>query len=177
MVLVWRNTYDSHTIFLTYLAAPYDSASELLQFTKLNTDEIYICSMCLSCRPLPDEMIKYAREDTHYLLYIYDRMRNELMRRSNTGTDNLLKTVIERSTEICLKVSFMFQYHLMCVPLIAHLFILHSYIPILHTPYCHSSSYTLCIMGADKVKNMFLVLLIGHFCQAVKHYLLTAQII
>ena len=70
--------------------------------------------MCLSCRPLPDEMMKYAREDTHYLLYIYDRMRNELIRRSNAGTDNLLKTVIERSTEICLRVSFTFQYYLMC---------------------------------------------------------------
>uniref|UniRef100_A0A804UM03 3'-5' exonuclease domain-containing protein n=4 Tax=Zea mays TaxID=4577 RepID=A0A804UM03_MAIZE len=29
-------------------------------------------------RPLPDEMIKYAREDTHYLLYIYDLMRQAL---------------------------------------------------------------------------------------------------
>ena len=70
-------------------------------------------SLLPSSRPLPDEMIKYAREDTHYLLYIYDRMKNELIRRSNTGTDNLLNTVIERSTEICLKVSFTFQYCLM----------------------------------------------------------------
>ncbi|KAG9132119.1 hypothetical protein Leryth_025189 [Lithospermum erythrorhizon] len=30
-------------------------------------------------RPLPDEMQKYAREDTHYLLYIYDLMRKELL--------------------------------------------------------------------------------------------------
>ena len=61
-------------------------------------------SLLPSSRPLPDEMIKYAREDTHYLLYIYDRMRNELIRRSNIGTDNLLNTVIERSTEICLVI-------------------------------------------------------------------------
>ena len=26
-------------------------------------------------RPLPSEMMKYAREDTHYLLYIYDRLK------------------------------------------------------------------------------------------------------
>ena len=26
-------------------------------------------------RPLPEEMLKYAREDTHYLLYIYDCLR------------------------------------------------------------------------------------------------------
>ena len=55
----------------------------------------------LPCRSLPDEMVKYAREDTHYLLYIYDRMRNELIRRSDNDTKNLLNTVIERSTEIC----------------------------------------------------------------------------
>ena len=30
-------------------------------------------------RPLPDEMQKYAREDTHYLLYIYDRIRIDLL--------------------------------------------------------------------------------------------------
>ena len=26
-------------------------------------------------RPLSLEMLRYAREDTHYLLYIYDRLR------------------------------------------------------------------------------------------------------
>ncbi|PIN04553.1 Ribonuclease D [Handroanthus impetiginosus] len=31
-------------------------------------------------RPLPHEMIKYAREDTHYLLYIYDLMRARLLK-------------------------------------------------------------------------------------------------
>lgn len=29
-------------------------------------------------RPLPDDMFQYARSDTHYLLYIYDRLRTEL---------------------------------------------------------------------------------------------------
>ncbi|KAM7278354.1 hypothetical protein ACFE04_005488 [Oxalis oulophora] len=29
-------------------------------------------------RPLPEEMLKYAREDTHYLLYIYDLMKVQL---------------------------------------------------------------------------------------------------
>ena len=33
-------------------------------------------------RPLSPQMERYAREDTHYLLYIYHRMRNELIRRS-----------------------------------------------------------------------------------------------
>ncbi|CAG8068485.1 unnamed protein product [Penicillium salamii] len=33
-------------------------------------------------RPLPDEMFDYARSDTHYLLYIYDRLRNDLVEES-----------------------------------------------------------------------------------------------
>jgi len=35
-------------------------------------------------RPLPKEMVKYAREDTHYLLYVYDLMRITLVARSDT---------------------------------------------------------------------------------------------
>jgi exosome complex exonuclease RRP6 len=30
-------------------------------------------------RPLPAEMMRYAREDTHYLLYIYDCIREDLV--------------------------------------------------------------------------------------------------
>lgn len=42
-----------------------------------------------TCRPLPAEMMKYAREDTHYLLYIYDRMRSELIERGNANKNYL----------------------------------------------------------------------------------------
>ncbi|KAL5264843.1 hypothetical protein ACHWQZ_G005798 [Mnemiopsis leidyi] len=38
-------------------------------------------------RPLPDVMIKYAREDTHYLLYVYDCLRYELL---NQGEHTLV---------------------------------------------------------------------------------------
>jgi exosome complex exonuclease RRP6 len=33
-------------------------------------------------RPLSSEMLLYAREDTHYLLYVYDRMKNQLLEQS-----------------------------------------------------------------------------------------------
>ena len=56
----------------------------------------------LVCRPLPAEMEKYAREDTHYLLYIYDRMRNELIRRKRENQDPL-RTTLSRSKDVCLK--------------------------------------------------------------------------
>lgn len=32
-------------------------------------------------RPLPADYLKYAREDTHYLLHIYDRIRQDLLER------------------------------------------------------------------------------------------------
>lgn len=58
-------------------------------------------------RPLPLPMLQYARADTHYLLYIYDRLRNDLLARGgpnnkNIGVD-LLKNVYARGREICLK--------------------------------------------------------------------------
>lgn len=45
----------------------------------------------------------YAREDTHYLLYIYDRMRNELIRRSNAQS-NLINLVLTNSRHVSLKL-------------------------------------------------------------------------
>lgn len=47
--------------------------------------------------------MKYAREDTHYLTYIYHRMKQELLARGN-DQKNLLLSVLQRSTEICAKV-------------------------------------------------------------------------
>lgn len=52
-------------------------------------------------RPLPKEMLKYARSDTHFLLYVYDRMRNELIAAScfhGTESDRILE-VLDRSKE------------------------------------------------------------------------------
>ncbi|KAF9116697.1 exosome nuclease subunit [Mortierella sp. AM989] len=54
-------------------------------------------------RPLPKEMLSYARSDTHFLLYIYDRMRNALLDKSNPATHNLLHATLLRSAETCLK--------------------------------------------------------------------------
>ncbi|KAL4221351.1 Exosome component 10 [Mactra antiquata] len=54
-------------------------------------------------RPLPEELLKYAREDTHYLLYIYDKLKNELLDRGNESK-NLLMSVLHRSAQLCLKV-------------------------------------------------------------------------
>lgn len=51
-------------------------------------------------RPLPFEMMRYAREDTHYLLHIKDMLKNELIEMAN-GKSNILKAVYDQSIEIC----------------------------------------------------------------------------
>lgn len=39
-------------------------------------------------RPLPEEMLAYARSDTHFLLYIYDNLRNALLDRAQSRTQS-----------------------------------------------------------------------------------------
>lgn len=51
---------------------------------------------------MPDELKIYAREDTHYLIYIYHKMRNELLNLGNKNS-HILKSVIDQSTELCKK--------------------------------------------------------------------------
>ncbi|XP_042457875.1 protein RRP6-like 1 [Zingiber officinale] len=54
-------------------------------------------------RPIPAEMLKYAREDTHYLFFIYDQMKRRLLAESSDGNDLLLE-VYKRSGEICMQL-------------------------------------------------------------------------
>ena len=53
-------------------------------------------------RPLPQEMFDYARSDTHYLLNIYDHLRNELVENSGAG-NNLIDHVLEQSKRVALQ--------------------------------------------------------------------------
>ncbi|EST07416.2 HRDC domain protein [Kalmanozyma brasiliensis GHG001] len=50
-------------------------------------------------RPLPKEMLYYARSDTHTLLYIYDNLRHELM---EAGGVNGIREVFERSKDVAM---------------------------------------------------------------------------
>jgi ribonuclease D len=58
-------------------------------------------------RPLPNELITYARQDTHHLLYIYDRLKNLLIQSTTQSlnffilTKDLMVQVLEKSKEIC----------------------------------------------------------------------------
>ncbi|OAX78947.1 hypothetical protein ACJ72_06738 [Emergomyces africanus] len=53
-------------------------------------------------RPLLPGMFDYARSDTHYLLHIYDHIRNSLLEHS-TPTNNLVDYVLERSKQEALQ--------------------------------------------------------------------------
>lgn len=60
--------------------------------------------LLISARPLPTEMFFYARADTHFLLYIYDHMRNELIDRTNPDVpdENRIEIVLQKSKETSL---------------------------------------------------------------------------
>ncbi|KAH7955362.1 hypothetical protein HPB52_000545 [Rhipicephalus sanguineus] len=61
-------------------------------------------------RPLPPEMVNYAQSDTHYLLYIMDRIKRDLADRSNEN-DNLLRSVFDRSKQVALRCYEKPSYH------------------------------------------------------------------
>ena len=58
-------------------------------------------------RPLPAEMQKYAREDTHYLLYMYDRIKIDLLEsgtaRNALNPKALLRSTCHKSSAIAMK--------------------------------------------------------------------------
>lgn len=59
-------------------------------------------------RPIPNEMMKYAREDTHYLLFIYDHLKYELIKQGfNNNKGRLtyyLFLAMKESNNLSLKI-------------------------------------------------------------------------
>ncbi|XP_043202415.1 exosome component 10-like [Amphibalanus amphitrite] len=95
------NMFDTHQASKV-LALPRLSLAYLLQhFCNVTADKrLQLADWRI--RPLPEDMIRYAQTDTHYLLYIYDRLRNLLLQKGNEQK-NLLRSVYTSSTLICLK--------------------------------------------------------------------------
>lgn len=56
-------------------------------------------------RPIPEQMLYYARSDTHYLLYIFDMLRNEILDSSHRvdPDKSLMESVIGKSKEVSLQ--------------------------------------------------------------------------
>lgn len=65
-------------------------------FRKINL----IRHFTLFFRPLSPEAIHYARSDTHYLLYVYDMIKKDLMAMSTTQC-NYVELVFMRSIDVC----------------------------------------------------------------------------
>lgn len=95
------NMFDTHQA-AKILGLPRLSLAYLLKhFCDIDADKTYQLADW-RIRPLPEELIHYARQDTHYLIYIYELLRNDLIKKANNQA-NLLKTVYQYSTEICKK--------------------------------------------------------------------------
>ena len=95
------NMFDTHQA-AKQLELPFLSLAYLLKtYCKIDPNKHFQLADW-RIRPLPEELMKYAREDTHYLLYIKDILSNALIDAAN-GQSNILKAVFTRSTDICKK--------------------------------------------------------------------------
>lgn len=95
------NLFDTHQASRALNLARHSLDHLLRHFCNVDADKRYQLADW-RIRPLPDEMIQYARTDTHYLLYIYDCVRVQLLE-SNHGQIGLLQSVWNKSKDISLK--------------------------------------------------------------------------
>ncbi|XP_044268640.1 exosome component 10 [Tribolium madens] len=98
------NMFDTHQAAKTLQYSALSLAFLLKKFCNVSPNKQFQLADW-RIRPLPDELKSYAREDTHYLIYIYKMLKRELLQKANK-CDKLLRSVIERSTEICKKRYF-----------------------------------------------------------------------
>ncbi|RVE70391.1 hypothetical protein OJAV_G00064140 [Oryzias javanicus] len=94
------NLFDTHQASRALHLARNSLDHLLKHFCNVDSDKRYQLADW-RIRPLPDEMVQYARSDTHYLLYIYDCMRTQLLD-SNHGQPGLLQSVWNKSRDISL---------------------------------------------------------------------------
>lgn len=95
------NLFDTHQAAKRLQFARLSLAFLLKHYCDIDADKTFQLADW-RIRPLPEELILYARQDTHYLLYIYDLLRNELLKLGN-GKTNILQSAIQSSTDICKK--------------------------------------------------------------------------
>lgn len=96
------NLFDTHQAAVVLEYPRRSLAALLLCFCNIQANKVFQRADW-RIRPLTQELIDYARQDSHHLLYIYDLMRNELIEKGNQ-LNNLITAVYQRSLELCLKV-------------------------------------------------------------------------
>uniref|UniRef100_A0A8C1WLV9 Exosome complex component 10 n=1 Tax=Cyprinus carpio TaxID=7962 RepID=A0A8C1WLV9_CYPCA len=95
------NMFDTHHA-ARCLNLGRNSLDHLLKvYCSVNSDKRYQLADW-RIRPLPDQMLKYAQADTHYLLYVYDRVRADLYDMGN-GQPTLIQQVWDKSRDLSLK--------------------------------------------------------------------------
>ncbi|XP_034029131.1 exosome component 10 [Thalassophryne amazonica] len=95
------NLFDTHQASRALNLARHSLDHLLKHICSVDSDKRYQLADW-RIRPLPEEMVQYARTDTHYLLYIYDRMRVQLLD-ANHGQPGLLQFVWNKSRDVSLK--------------------------------------------------------------------------
>uniref|UniRef100_A0A672IE22 Exosome complex component 10 n=1 Tax=Salarias fasciatus TaxID=181472 RepID=A0A672IE22_SALFA len=95
------NLFDTHQASRALNLARHSLDHLLKHFCNVDADKRYQLADW-RIRPLPDEMVQYARSDTHYLLYIYDCVRVQLLD-FNHGQPGLLQSVWNKSKDVSLK--------------------------------------------------------------------------
>ncbi|XP_072334572.1 exosome complex component 10 [Scyliorhinus torazame] len=95
------NMFDTHQAARILNLGRHSLDYLLKQYCDVQADKRYQLADW-RMRPLPNEMLRYAQEDTHYLLYIYDTMKNLLWEQGNKQA-NLVQLVWQKSRDISLK--------------------------------------------------------------------------
>ncbi|XP_068454689.1 exosome complex component 10 isoform X2 [Clinocottus analis] len=95
------NLFDTHQASRALNLARHSLDHLLKHFCSVASDKRYQLADW-RIRPLPEEMTQYARTDTHYLPYIYDCVRSQLLA-LNHGQPGLLQSVWNKSRDISLK--------------------------------------------------------------------------
>ncbi|XP_075920156.1 exosome complex component 10-like isoform X3 [Petromyzon marinus] len=96
--------FDTHPAARSLGLARNSLAHLLMHYCSLSTDKQYQLADW-RIRPLLPDMLHCARADTHYLLYVYDRVRADLLTKA-LGRPNLLQLVWDQSRTVALK-----RYH------------------------------------------------------------------
>ncbi|MFT7804592.1 exosome component 10 isoform X2 [Arapaima gigas] len=96
------NLFDTHQAARTLNLGRHSLDHLLKLYCNVDSDKRYQLADW-RIRPLPQEMFEYARADTHYLLYTYDRMRLDLYEAGN-GQATLIQVSWQKSKAISLKV-------------------------------------------------------------------------
>lgn len=95
------NLFDTHRASKRLGFAGLSLAFLLKHYCKIDADKTFQLADW-RMRPLPEELMKYAQQDTHYLLFIYDMMTNDLIKAANSES-TLVKSVFADSKIVCLK--------------------------------------------------------------------------